>query len=178
MRLTGRGGEKKILFKGRTVEWVESYRYLGCQVFCDAKPRKSVTARLEAAERGVGGAMGLCASIGTLSPHSRMSFFRGTWEPAATYSLEALPIRESDIQCLDSLQVRFVRWSLRLPWNSFVFPTLAAVGLRPMREILSIRVGGYLRSLSLARLALPQALWACHRRGELRVWSGSAKRLV
>uniref|UniRef100_A0A0G4HFN4 Uncharacterized protein n=1 Tax=Chromera velia CCMP2878 TaxID=1169474 RepID=A0A0G4HFN4_9ALVE len=113
-----------------------------------------------------------------LSPHSRMSLFNGMWQPAATYSLEALPIEESDIRCLDSLQLHFVHWSLRLPWNSFVFPTLAAVGLRPMREILSVRVGGYLRSLSLARLALPQALWACHRRRELRAWSGFAKKLV
>uniref|UniRef100_A0A0G4I795 Reverse transcriptase domain-containing protein n=1 Tax=Chromera velia CCMP2878 TaxID=1169474 RepID=A0A0G4I795_9ALVE len=53
-----------------------------------------------------------------------------------------------------------------------------AVGLRPMREILSFRVGRYLRSLSLARLALPQALWAYYRREELRAWSGSAKKLV
>uniref|UniRef100_A0A0K6SAS7 Reverse transcriptase domain-containing protein n=1 Tax=Chromera velia CCMP2878 TaxID=1169474 RepID=A0A0K6SAS7_9ALVE len=57
MRLVGRGGADKIRFKGRTVEWVESYRYLSCEVFSDMNPRKSVTARLEAAERGVQGAI-------------------------------------------------------------------------------------------------------------------------
>uniref|UniRef100_A0A0G4FQ41 Uncharacterized protein n=1 Tax=Chromera velia CCMP2878 TaxID=1169474 RepID=A0A0G4FQ41_9ALVE len=58
-----------------------------------------------------------------------------------------------------------------LPRSPF-FSISLSVGLRPMREILSVRVGRYLRSLSLARLALPQALWAYHRRA-----SGSAKRL-
>uniref|UniRef100_A0A0K6SAY7 Reverse transcriptase domain-containing protein n=1 Tax=Chromera velia CCMP2878 TaxID=1169474 RepID=A0A0K6SAY7_9ALVE len=100
---------QSIFFKGKEVERTGQYKYLGCTFFEGGSLRSSVRHRLGVAERALGGVIGLCVSLGRLSPTSKIMLFRGLWIPVALYRLEAFSLSQADMKALNDLQLRFVR---------------------------------------------------------------------